>query len=49
MFRWFKELFSGNSVDFRMERFLSQSADHAELEHRIRRWENMNEGEKNRW
>jgi hypothetical protein len=36
-------------VDWRLERYLAESIDLADLEHRIKRWDYMTEAERNHW
>ncbi len=41
--------FTTSPINFSMERYLSQSSDLADLEHRMKKWEYMSDSEKSRY
>jgi hypothetical protein len=45
MWAWLRDC----GTDFRLERYLSNSTDIADLEHRQHKWTYMSEAEKSRW
>ena len=51
MFKFFMKLFDwiNGGTDWRLERYLSQSADLADLERRQRQWQRMSDWERDRW
>jgi hypothetical protein len=48
LFDWLLSWFD-SSIDYRLERYLGQSVDRCDLEHRLKNWDYMSETERNSW